>query len=108
MGTPHRGSSAAGYGKIIGEIANLALHVSGSYHLTGGVNTSLLRDLHPASSQLLAIAHSFLPRAKSLEIVSFYETETHPVTKRLVCYLIRDLNIFPFSAASIHVSNTSQ
>jgi hypothetical protein len=84
LGTPHRGSSVAAYGKTIADITNIVLHVSGSYYFTGGINTSLLQDLHTNSSNLLGIAQSFVPRSKSLAIASFYETEVHPVTRRLV------------------------
>ena len=85
MGTPHRGSADASYGKVLGNIANLALHVSGGSRVTGRVNTSLIEPLRYGSKELLGIAEDFVPRASSLHIISFYETETHPLTNKVVC-----------------------
>ena len=85
LGTPHRGSSDANYGKLLGDIANLALHVSGSSRFTGRINTSLIEALSHESKELLGIAEDFIPHASSLHIISFYETETHPLTNKVVC-----------------------
>lgn len=84
MGTPHRGSPDASFGKILGDVANLALHVSGTHRLTGGINRSLIETLGQESKELLAIAEDFVSRASALRIVTYYETKTHPLTNKVV------------------------
>ena len=84
MGTPHRGSPEASFGKILGDVANLALHISGAHRFTGGINSSLIATLGQESKELLGIGEDFVPRASALRIISFYETKTHPLTNKVV------------------------
>ena len=97
MGTPHRGSALASPGKLLSDIANAALHTSGSYRFTGGINTPLVRNLRQNSTELLGIADSFTDRASVLRIITFYETEITPPSKSVVCYpsTIKELLAFP-------------
>ncbi len=85
MGTPHRGSPDASFGKILGDVANLALHISGTHRLAGGINSTLIESLSQESKELLGIAEDFVPRASALHIVSCYETKTYPLTNKVVC-----------------------
>ena len=85
MGTPHRGSPDASYGKVLGDIANVVLHMSGSDRIIGGINTSLFKNLGQESKELIGIAEDFVGRASLLQIISFYETEKHPLTNKVVC-----------------------
>lgn len=84
MGTPHRGSPDASFGKNLGDVANLALHVSGTHRLTGGINRSLIETLGQESKELLGIAEDFVSRASALRIVTCYEIKTHPLTNKMV------------------------
>jgi hypothetical protein len=84
LGTPHRGSASADLGKILGNIANLALQVGGVFRFSGGVHTTLLKDLVQNSRELMRIADDFAHRASALRITSFYETAATPPFKNLV------------------------
>ncbi len=84
MGTPHQGSKFANMGKTLGEIANVALYMTGSNSITGGVKTSLLRDISLNSSTLRGITRSFRQRSSALRISTFYETEITPPTGTIV------------------------
>lgn len=87
MGTPHRGSSFASFGTTLGNVANLASRMSGTHRFTGGINTHLIETLAQDSGELYGVSADFLLIVKdsALHIISLYETEAHPLTKRLVC-----------------------
>jgi hypothetical protein len=65
MGTPHRGSDAAFWGKFFGSIADVLT--------LGSIRTQLLQDLQPKSSCLGNICSQFVERAQSLRIFTIYE-----------------------------------
>ena len=87
MGTPHRGSSYATFGKTLGDIANVALHISLTHRLTGGVKTSLIETLAQESGELQGVSEDFylMIQESTLHIISLYETAAHPLTNRTVC-----------------------
>ncbi|KAK4182866.1 ankyrin repeat protein [Podospora australis] len=70
FGTPHRGSSVAGW-------ATMAARVLAASSLRTSTNTRLSKDLEPGSEKLRYISESFRYRAlrDRLQIVSCYETE---------------------------------
>ena len=87
MGTPHRGSPYASYGKVVGDIVNFTLHTTLIHRFTGGVPTSLIEALTHESEELQSISEDFDGMLKNtdLQIISLYETEAHPYAKRTVC-----------------------
>lgn len=87
MGTPHRGSSYATFGKTLCDIANVALHMSFAHRLTGGVQRSLIETLAQESGELQGVSEDFylMIQESALHIISLYETEAHPLTNRTVC-----------------------
>jgi len=88
LGTPHRGASGTtDMGKLVGNIINVCLYVSGGRGLTGDTKTHLLDTLSANSSALKDIAMSFRNRSRDLKIVTFYETETTPPVGQLVFLL---------------------
>lgn len=88
FGTPHRGASGSSdMAKLIGNILNVCLLVSGSRGLTGTTQTHLLDTLSANSSALEDIATSFRNRSSNLDIITFYETETTPPVGQLVLIL---------------------
>lgn len=86
MGTPHRGSAYASYGKILGDIVNVTMHVSLTHRFTGGVKTALIESLVRNNEELQAISEDFYPliQQSSIHITSFYETEANPLTNKTV------------------------
>ena len=80
LGTPHRGSSSATLGKVIGDIVNIAFKVT----------TRLLPTLALGSEELGNLSEDFVPCSTSLLLHTFYETEKHPITNSLVGFV--DLN----------------
>ena len=68
MGVPHRGSSSAAWGTLLGNILKYA-------SLGTSTNTGIVADLEKDSSTLMAISSQFKDRAKDLIVYSFYETE---------------------------------
>ena len=87
MGTPHRGSPYASYGKTVGDIVNFTLHTSLIHRFTGGVPTSLIEALTHENRELQSLSEDFdeILKGSALHIISLYETEAHPFTNRLVC-----------------------
>jgi hypothetical protein len=65
MGTPHRGSDAAYWGRILGRLANIPF--------VAGIRNVLLRDLAPKSTVLGNICEQFVERAMPLQIITVYE-----------------------------------
>lgn len=86
MGTPHRGSAYATYGRVLGEIANVTMQLSFTHRFIGGINTALIETLDRENGELQAISEEFqdLIQQSTIHIISFYETEAHPLTKRTV------------------------
>ena len=86
LGTPHRGSPYASYGKILGNIANMTLHASLTHRFIGGVRTPLIKTLTRESRELEAISEDFdsIAQESELAIISLYETEAHPFINRTV------------------------
>ena len=93
MGTPHGGSYYADYGKVLADIANVALRISLTHRFTGGVRTPLIESLKGQSMELRAIADDFvaITQSSNLRVVSFYETEAHPYTNSTVSYWLLKL-----------------
>ena len=90
MGTPHDGSYYADYGKVLADIANVALRASFTHRITGGVRTPLIESLKGQSTELRAIAEDFVAIAQGsdLRVINFYETEALPYMNRTVsCWL---------------------
>ena len=89
LGTPHRGSSSANWGKLLGDIGNAAFYASGSSALVGKFKTPLLQNLSQNSAELRTIADSFTERGSTFYIVTFYETvATPPFNNPVCCFLI--------------------
>jgi hypothetical protein len=65
MGTPHRGSDVAFWGKVFGTMADVLT--------VGSIRTQLLQDLLPKSSCLGEICLQFVERSQSLRIFTIYE-----------------------------------
>jgi hypothetical protein len=65
MGTPHRGSDAAYWARILGRLANIPF--------VAGIRNDLLRDLAPKSTVLGNICEQFVERAMPLQIITVYE-----------------------------------
>lgn len=80
LGTPHGGSSLASFAKTLGNIANLALKIPGPQNPVGTFNTTLFKDLKEQSRDLENLREDFNRNAKSLQILTVYETEKHPLT----------------------------
>ncbi|KAG6361575.1 hypothetical protein INS49_009802 [Diaporthe citri] len=68
FGTPHRGSSLANWSTVLGNVASYA-------SLGSKTNWKLSQHLQTESGQLQEISKSFVDRAKTLQIISFYETD---------------------------------
>lgn len=68
FGTPHRGSSLANWSTVLGNVASYA-------SLGSKTNWKLSQNLQTESGQLQEISKSFVDRAKTLQIISFYETD---------------------------------
>ena len=69
LGTPHRGSSIATLGSVVGTIVNLPGLPAKA------VRTDLLDYLKPGSRYLQDLAISVRNRLAGLTVVSFYESE---------------------------------
>ncbi|KAL2070583.1 hypothetical protein VTL71DRAFT_13609 [Oculimacula yallundae] len=65
MGTPHRGSDIAFWGKLFGTMADILT--------AGSIRTQLLKDLQPKSSCLGDICLQFVERSQTLRIFTIYE-----------------------------------
>jgi hypothetical protein len=65
MGTPHRGSDAAYWARILGRLASIPF--------VAGIRNDLLRDLAPKSTVLGNICEQFVERAMPLQIITVYE-----------------------------------
>ncbi|KAK0611365.1 Alpha/Beta hydrolase protein [Immersiella caudata] len=88
LGTPHRGSSAATLGSVVGTIVNLPGLPAKS------VRTDLLDYLKPGSRQLQDLAISVRNRLANLTVVSFYESEAqYPLPSVIVDQASAVLNI---------------
>jgi len=80
FGTPHRGSSLAGWSTLLGNIAS---------GVSFGIQTNkrLSKGLESQSQVLLDISKSFIDRARNLQLVSFYETDKMDFLNCRVCGL---------------------
>ena len=76
MGTPHRGSDAANWSKILGRLANIPM--------LGSIRTDLLEDIRPKSELLMNISSDFVERGAGLSIFSIYERKFIPGLLNLV------------------------
>jgi hypothetical protein len=65
MGTPHRGSDAAYWGRILGRLADIPF--------VAEIRNDLLRDLAPKPTVLGNICDRFVERAIPLQIITVYE-----------------------------------
>ncbi|KAI0109159.1 hypothetical protein GGR51DRAFT_570018 [Nemania sp. FL0031] len=68
FGTPHAGSSSASFGEVLASILKAST-------FSTNTNTKLVTALKTNSETLRNITRSFVDRSKSLQIISFYETE---------------------------------
>lgn len=82
MGTPHRGSAYASYGKTVAQIANIALRVSLADRFTGRARADLIASLTHENDDLLRISEEFfnILKGSTIRTIGFYETEAHPRT----------------------------
>ncbi|KAL8689403.1 MAG: hypothetical protein Q9224_004647, partial [Gallowayella concinna] len=103
MGTPHNGSTYASYGKVLGDLANVAMQISLTHRWTGGVRTSLIKSLEQGNEELRGISEDFcsILEESAIQIVTIYETDKHPLTKKLVRNVLR---IVDYSSARLGVS----
>jgi hypothetical protein len=81
FGTPHCGSSAAGFGAMLASILKIST-------LGTNTNSRLVSQLKKNAKTLLAINSSFVDRSKNLDIISFYETEKMDYMQKLVSSII--------------------
>lgn len=80
LGTPHRGSTVADLGTILGNIGNAVWSATGSHRWKVAISTSLLHALKSNSNELNDINEVFIQRASALSIETFFETYlTQPV-----------------------------
>ncbi|KAI1660262.1 hypothetical protein F4813DRAFT_401203 [Daldinia decipiens] len=77
FGTPHQGSEAANWAKILASILN-------AVSFNSNMNSILLESLQAQSEVLFEISESFVDRCEGLKIVSFYETHKLPGTSIVV------------------------
>lgn len=75
-GTPHRGSSIADVGNVVGRAINLFLRASQTAGIAGMVWHDLLATLEMNSPSLRDLSESFRNCVGHLDIVTFHETET--------------------------------
>jgi hypothetical protein len=73
LGTPHRGSGAAGPATLLGNIFEAVWSPVG--FVSPGPRKKLVSDLQRNSKVLFAISDRFLGRANALEIASLYESD---------------------------------
>ena len=87
MGTPHRGSKHASYGKTLGDIVNFTLRTTFIHRSTGGVPTRLIKALDPENEELQRLSEDFdkILEGSTIQIISLYETELNPFTDKIVC-----------------------
>jgi hypothetical protein len=71
LGTPHRGSSIASLGALVGRIINVFL-------VAKSIRTDHLRYLEYESKALQDLTDSACNRLANIKIVSFYETKPEP------------------------------
>ena len=84
FGTPHSGSKVAGFGNVLGNIANLVLKTPGPQNPIGSFNTKLFQVLTSNSEVLQGISDDFRDVVEPLTIISCYETKKHQRTNTLV------------------------
>lgn len=77
FGTPHRGSSLANWSTLLS-------HVASGVSLGTKTNKRLSKGLESQSQVLQEISKSFIDRARSLQLVSFYETDKMDFLNRRV------------------------
>lgn len=75
MGTPHRGSSIANLGSVVGRIVNTCSATTTATLQNRVIRTDLLDYLNHGSKALHDLAVSVRNRLQDLVIISFYETE---------------------------------
>ncbi|OIW34693.1 hypothetical protein CONLIGDRAFT_658495 [Coniochaeta ligniaria NRRL 30616] len=75
MGTPHKGSSVANLGSVVGRIVNTCVATSTATLQSKAIRTDLLDYLNSDSKVLRDLAVSVRNRLQDLTVVSFYETE---------------------------------
>ncbi|KAJ5055078.1 hypothetical protein J3E74DRAFT_442389 [Bipolaris maydis] len=86
FGTPHRGSTVADVGKMIGRVVNMCMRASLITGISGSIRDDLLTILESNSQALNDLAVSSRNRLRNLEIVTFYETEMMPGLSELVVH----------------------
>jgi hypothetical protein len=74
MGTPHQGSSLAGYGDFVSKLWNAA---------QGSGSTSTTRQLKTFSHELQAIASDFTVLAVGMDLITFFELKNVPYVGRV-------------------------
>lgn len=84
LGTPHRGSSVADIGTVVGKIINLCTANSS----TGIVRADLLEYLQADGKPLQDLAVSVRNRLGKVKVVSFYESSPTPPLSSLVSFLL--------------------
>ncbi len=77
LGTPHRGSDKATYGKVLSDVATTVVRRP---------NSKLLGALQTNSDALMRLASEFKHQLPQYKIVSFYETKPVGLFKGLVRY----------------------
>jgi hypothetical protein len=87
FGTPHRGSNGADIGTAVARVVNMSLRASQTARVTGSVRDDLLKTLQSNPQALSDLAVSSRNRLRSLEIVTFHETEVIPGLSELVSSL---------------------
>lgn len=85
LSTPHRGSSSAGWAKMLANIVN----TTGTAFLTSGISglvrTNFLDALDKNSDQLRIISEEFSSQVNHVTLVSFYEMENTQVMSVAAC-----------------------
>lgn len=81
LSTPHRGSTAIPWPKLLSNIGNVALTYTKTSGWLGTFRTDLLKLLEKDSAELVNITVDFRNQHKGIKIVSFYEGDATPPFK---------------------------
>jgi hypothetical protein len=94
LGTPHQGSSHAGYAAILAQTANFMAIGTQASRLTRKLRTDLVKSLKSHEAELLRIAEDFKVHTADIQIRSFVEGKIIKGLNRRV----RNLNLQSFCA----------
>ena len=85
LGTPHQGSSSAGYASILSKIVDVFVIGSQASRITGVMQTDLLKSLRVNEDELLRIAKDFRVHIDTMKITSFIKQKKMQGLNERVC-----------------------